>query len=184
MKGVWYTDEGTNLCYSLNRKEQFDARFFSISEEEARFMDPCARRVLEVVWQALEHSNILPLSLESSKTGVFIGVNESGYSSQLIKNECHVGNYFATGNSASMIAGRISHIFDFTGPCMALDTACSSSLTAIQTACTSLRSKQCKLALAGGINMILNPWSNDALSNMGALSPDGKCRVFASDADG
>jgi acyl transferase domain-containing protein len=67
---------------------------------------------------------------------------------------------------------------------MAVDTACSSSLTAIHLACTSLRAKDCNLALTGGVNLTLSPLLNVTLSAAGMMSADGKCKTFSEDANG
>src|SRR5581483_11049864 len=41
-----------------------------------------------------------------------------------------------------------------------------------------------EVALAGGVNVLLSPESSIALSQMHALSPEGKCKTFDATADG
>jgi len=65
-----------------------------------------------------------------------------------------------------------------------LDTACSSSLTAVHLACQSLKKKECDLALAGGINLILSPELSLSFQQAGMLSPDSLCKTFDAKADG
>lgn len=67
---------------------------------------------------------------------------------------------------------------------MAVDTACSSSLVSLHLACQSLRTGECDLALAGGVSLMLSPINDVALSQMQALSPDGRCKTFDASADG
>lgn len=88
------------------------------------------------------------------------------------------------GTNNSIASGRISYFFGCEGPSISIDTACSSSLVAVHLACNSLRSGECKLAVAGGVNLILSSRFSDQFSSGGMLSLDGKCKTFSSLADG
>src|SRR5699024_38323 len=92
--------------------------------------------------------------------------------------------YALTGNSSSIIANRISYAFDLRGPSVAMDTACSSSLVAIHQAVGSLRNGSSEVAIAGGVNLLANPFATIAFSQTGVLSPPGKIHAFSEDADG
>ena len=48
----------------------------------------------------------------------------------------------------------------------------------------AVRSGECSLALAGGVNLMLSPDATVCLSRMRAMSPTGRCRTFSADADG
>ena len=78
----------------------------------------------------------------------------------------------------------MSYVLGLQGPAMAIDTACSSSLVAIHLACQSLRARECDLALAGGVNVILAPDAHVAFSKARMLAPDGRCKTFDAAADG
>lgn len=170
----------------VEHADKFDAGFFGISAREAEGMDPQQRLLLEVAWEALEHAGIPPSSLVASASGVFVGVTSSDYGLlQACSDIEGDGNpYFNTGTPLNACAGRISYVLGLQGPCMAVDTACSSSLTAIHLACTSLRAKDCDLALTGGVNLTLSPLLNVTLSAAGMMSADGKCKTFSEDANG
>ena len=86
--------------------------------------------------------------------------------------------------SLSIAANRLSYVFDFRGPSMAIDTACSSSLVAVHLACRSLRDGECTLALAGGVNVILSPALAINFTKAGVMAPDGRCKTFDAGADG
>ncbi|MFP4441291.1 MAG: acyltransferase domain-containing protein, partial [Chloroflexaceae bacterium] len=51
-------------------------------------------------------------------------------------------------------------------------------------ACQSLRSKECSMALAGGVNTLISPRVTIAFSKAMAMSPDGHCKTFDSRANG
>ena len=92
--------------------------------------------------------------------------------------------YAGTGNALSIAANRLSYLFDFRGPSIAIDTACSSSLVAVHLACRSLWSGESTLALAGGVNLILAPTITINFSKAGVMAPDGRCKAFDARANG
>lgn len=164
--------------------DKFDAHFFGISPREAINIDPQQRILLEVSWEAIENAGIDPNSLMKSKTGVFIGINASDYAQMQLKDNANLNAYSFTGTTSSVAAGRLSYVLGLQGPNVAIDTACSSSLVSVHLACQSLRNRECQLALAGGVNLMLAAATNIVLSKMRALAPDGRCKTFDADADG
>ncbi|QRN93952.1 SDR family NAD(P)-dependent oxidoreductase [Archangium violaceum] len=162
----------------------FDAGFFGISPREAASMDPQQRLLLEVVWEALEHAGVDPERLAGSPTGVFVGLTGNDYERLLPSGPGQVDAYFVTGNGHCFPPGRLSYLLGLQGPSLAVDTACSSSLVAVHLACQSLRSGECNLALAGGVNLILDSFITEGLVRMQALSPNGRCSAFDARANG
>ncbi len=181
--GKMYTRYGGFLSVPI---DQFDANFFGISPREAEYMDPQQRLLLEVAWEALENACINPLSLKGSKTGVFIGACSHDYGDLLYALELleDINVYQSTGNTASMLAGRLSYFLGLQGPNMTVDTACSSSVFSIHSACKSLQSGESHLALAGGVNIILNPRIMISFCEAHMLAKDGHCKTFDAAADG
>lgn len=166
--------------------EQFDPQFFGIAPREAVSMDPQQRLLLEVAWEALEHAGVAPDRLQGSLTGVFVGAFWDDYSPQrlFVEDRSQIDSYRLLSNLRGLIAGRLSYVLGLQGPAMQLDTACSSSLLAVHQACQSLRNRECDLALAGGVNLILAPEQMIGLCQMQAVSPDGRCKPFAAQANG
>ncbi|HYB36145.1 MAG TPA: type I polyketide synthase [Mycobacterium sp.] len=162
----------------------FDADFFGISPREAEAMDPQQRMLLEVAWEALEHAGIAPDCLGGTHAAVMMGVYYNEYQNSSAANPDSIDAYSATGNAHSVTVGRIAYLLGLRGPAVALDTACSSSLVAVHLACQSLRLRESELALAGGVNLILRPETQLALSKWGMLSPRGRCHAFDAGADG
>ena len=169
----------------LNEIDKFDPEFFGISPREAAGMDPQQRLLLEVAWKAFEHAGQNPDGLAGSRTGVFAGVCNSDY--YLMRSRggpASIDAYVATGNAHSVASGRISYQLGLQGPSVSVDTACSSSLVAVHLACQSLRTGECRMALAGGVNLILTPDITVTLSKSHMMSPDGRCKAFDASADG
>ncbi|WP_218081138.1 type I polyketide synthase [Anthocerotibacter panamensis] len=164
--------------------EAFDAQFFGISPREARCIDPQQRLLLEVAWEALEHAGIAPATLAGSLTGVFVGISTTDYYQLLLRSGDPLAHYCATGNAHCIAANRLSYLLDLRGPSVAVDTACSSSLVALHMACKSLRSQECDLALAGGVNVILSPELTVTFAEAGMIATDGRCKTFDARADG
>jgi acyl transferase domain-containing protein len=170
----------------LDQIDQFDASFFGISPREAAHIDPQQRLLLEVSWEALEDAGQIPDALAGQAIGVFIGAFTLDYKILQFResNRDLIAGHTATGTMMTLIANRLSYCFDFRGPSMAVDTACSSSLVAVHLACQSLQNGECKLALAGGVNVMVTPEYTMAESKAGMLSPDGRCKTFDISANG
>ncbi len=165
--------------------DRFDPGLFGISPREALSMDPQQRLMLEVAWEALENAGIAPDRLQQSSTGVFVGICNADYYQVLAKGGLESFDlYRASGNANSVVSGRVSYVLGLQGPAISVDTACSSSLVATHLACQSLWANECRMALAGGVNVLCAPDTTVALSRSRMMAPDGRCKPFDSRADG
>jgi acyl transferase domain-containing protein len=169
----------------LDGVDGFDAGFHGITPREAASLDPQQRLLLEVSWEALEDAHQPVSRLAGAPVGVFVGLSSLDYQHHVLARPPEeLDGYSATGNMASVAAGRISYTLGLQGPCAAVDTACSSSLVAVHLACQSLRDGESELALAGGVNLLLSSTWMVAAGRTQSLSPDGRCRTFDAGANG
>ena len=169
----------------LDQVDQFDPRFFNISPREALTLDPQQRLLLEVTWEALENAGYAPDRLSGSATGVFVGITTSEYAQLMRVGSPEFSDvYSATGNALNAAAGRLSFVLGLRGPCMAIDSACSSSLVAVHQACQSLRAGESRVAIAGGVNVLLVPEPFVLFAKWGMMAADGRCKTFDASADG
>lgn len=166
--------------------DRFDAAFFAISPREASATDPQQRLLLECAWEAFEDAGLDPEALEGEPVGTFIGICGSDYLQLQMADGVAIGNdpYLATGNASSVAAGRIAYVLGLQGPALAIDTACSSSLVAAHLARKSLIDGECDLALAGGVNIMLEPGVAVNFARSRMLAKDGHCKSFDAEGDG
>src|ERR1051326_1431424 len=87
------------------------------------------------------------------------------------------------GGLSNTIAGRICNYFDLQGGGYTVDGACASSLLAVATACSALRSGDVDMAIAGGVDLSLDPFELAGFSSLGALA-QGQMRVFDARSSG
>jgi acyl transferase domain-containing protein/acyl carrier protein len=166
--------------------DRFDPQFFGIAPREAAGMDPQQRLLLEVAWEALEDAAVSPERAAGTAVGVFVGINSMDYAAmQLQRGEIEkIDAYSLSGTSHSIAAGRLAYVLGLCGPAMAVDTACSSSLVALHLACQSLRNDECRMALAGGVQLTLSPMNSVVFSKLKMLAADGRCKTFDARGDG
>lgn len=169
--------------------ELFDAEFFGFSPKEAAILDPQHRHFLECAWEALESAGHPPSKFEGP-IGVFGGC---GMGSYFYFNLCthpdlidSVGMFLLrhTGNDKDFLTTRVSHVLDLTGPAINVQTACSTSLVAVHLAVQSLISRECDMALAGGVTIELPHRRGYHFKEGEILSPDGHCHAFDHRAQG
>ncbi len=181
---------GTTSGGFIGGIDQFDPAFFGISPREAHPLDPQQRLLLEVTWEALEHAGQSPSGLYGTATGVFVGMSTFDYALHQVGGRVHaedlerIDGYVATGTTMSPAAGRLSYVLGLNGPSLVVDTACSSSLVATHLAVTSLRNRECDLAIVGGVNVILRPEWHVNFTKAHMLAPDGRCKTFDASANG
>jgi pimaricinolide synthase PimS1 len=168
----------------LDEVDRFDCAFFGISPREAPSIDPQQRLLLETVWEMFERARLTDEDLAGTATGVYVGLANTEYQMAAMSDPERIDAYSYLGTAHSAIAGRLSYCLGLRGPNLAIDTACSSSLVAVDLACQALRQGSCDMAIAGGVNLLLSPNGYVYFSRLRALSPTGRCHVFADDADG
>ncbi|KAI1375107.1 hypothetical protein F4677DRAFT_455044 [Hypoxylon crocopeplum] len=171
--------------YFLKDKvDSFDAKFFSITPEEARAMDPTQRILLELAYESIENAGLKLDELTGKRMSCFVGACQHDYWDIQAYGMDSSPKYTGTGVGPALLANRISWFFDLKGPSVTIDTACSSSMTALHLACESIRSGDSDSALVGSLGLMLLPNFGVFITSMSFLSPDDKCHSFDARANG
>ncbi|MEW9712966.1 beta-ketoacyl synthase N-terminal-like domain-containing protein, partial [Paenibacillus sp. SI92] len=162
----------------------FDPLFFGISPREAELMDPQQRLLMTYVWKVIEDAGYSAQSLSGTKTGIFVGTANSGYSGLISRAKVSIEGYSSTGSVASMGPNRMSYFLNIHGPSEPVETACSSSLVAIHRAVNAIETGSCDMAIVGGINTLVTPEPYISFNKAGMLCEDGRCKTFSNHANG
>ncbi|WP_240120945.1 SDR family NAD(P)-dependent oxidoreductase [Streptomyces sp. MUM 2J] len=165
----------------LSDVDLFDAASFGLSPAEAEVLDPQHRVFLELCWDALDGSGVVPTS--DLPTGVYASAAPSSYlvpqgSSEAAKYQV------LTGNAPDFLATRVSYLLNLEGEAVNVQTGCSSSLVAVHLAVESLLSGNIDVALAGGVTVNLGLADGYVFEEGMITSPDGVCRPFDAESDG
>ncbi|PRX96690.1 type I polyketide synthase [Allonocardiopsis opalescens] len=162
----------------------WDAGYFGVSPREASRIDPQQRIMLDLAAEALDDAGMDPAALAGSDTGVYIGVYQYGYGALQQHNPDTLDAHTVCGTAGTSVPNRVSYHFDLRGPSTTVDTACSSSLIAVHQACESLVHRRSRMAIAGGVNVLINPYEFVLAAKGQVLSRRGRCQTFSAGADG
>ncbi len=162
----------------------FEPEFFHLSNRESRWMDPQQRLMLEVGWECFERAGYSPRNLEDPTVAVYVGANINDYIATLRAADVFLDPHTMSGTTLSMLSGRLSYLFGLTGPSLTVDTACSSSMVALDMGVRALRDGKAKMAMVGGVALVLSPQTLVNFDELGTLAPDGRCKPFDKRADG
>ncbi len=180
--------EGCRYGALIDDIDLFDAEFFRISPVEAELLDPQQRLMLETSWQALEDAGIDPDGLRGSLTGVYTGISNDEYRMLVLESsrpaEAAGCLYALSGTNLNGAAGRVSFVMGLMGPAKAVDAACASSLVSVHDAVADLQQGKANLAIAGGVQALLNGRIYELRADAMMLSPDGQCKTFDASANG
>lgn len=171
--------------YFLNGDlSEFDPGLFNITPIEAMWMDPQQRKLLEVVYEALESSGTSLDAISGTRTAVFAASFTADWQQMAFKEPSFRHSLAATGVDPGIISNRISHVFNLNGPSIVVNTACSSSVYALHNACNALRNNEAEGAIVGGVNLIITVDQHMNTAKLGVLSPTSTCHTFDESADG
>ncbi|OTA87771.1 hypothetical protein M434DRAFT_375335 [Hypoxylon sp. CO27-5] len=183
--GQYHGHTNVKSAYVLDQDPAvFDASFFDIKPVEAQALDPQQRLLLEVVYEGLESAGIALENIRGTDTGVYVGQMSSDYEILQLRDSQSLPNYHTLGTQRAILANRISHFFDWTGPSISIDTTCSSNLIAIHFAAQALRCGEARQAVACGTNLLLGPEHFIGYSKLMMLSPEGKSKMWDEGANG
>ncbi|HBB20017.1 MAG TPA: hypothetical protein DCZ62_06230, partial [Ruminococcus sp.] len=165
----------------------FDNKCFGMTELEAERMDPSQKLMLMVSREAFEDAGCRVSALDGSRTGVYIGSCSEEYAPimlELRRSGLVASNEDVTGTMQAFLSGKISYTFGLRGPSITMNTACSSSFAALHQAILGLKYGDCKMALVGGVNIMLLQDQMDDLAMLNILSKTCTVRTFDQKADG
>jgi acyl transferase domain-containing protein/acyl carrier protein len=170
----------------LEDYEYFDGSFFEYSPREIELMDPQLRHIHQCCWEALEDAGVDPYSYDGS-IGLYVGASENSFWKGL---KISAGKYDPFSFEHNILINRdffgsmISYKLNLKGPAVCLQTACSTSLVAVHVAARALLTKECDMALAGGVSVDRFIRSGYLYQENMINSPDGHCRAFDAEARG
>jgi len=162
--------------------ELFDNKYFEVTANDARVMDPMQRHVLEVGAQNLFKLGIT--KKDSNRTphhaGCSVGLDKDDWDRQAADLFGMQGGT----NVQAIISNRFSFIFNLRGPNYVADTACSASLAATHMATFALKDQEIEkleFHVALGIHQCFLPWG---LENFGPKMQWERCYTFNDTAQG
>ena len=174
----------------------FDCRFWRVDELEAARWDPHIRIFLELAFESLVDAGAIA-ALRAPDEPLDCGVFASGGSLPHYADHLKAGQSFADlrasdaaaymdveiNGDKDYVASRTAHALNLIGPAKVIHSACSSALVGIAEAVTALRTRQCAMAVAGGVSVFVPQQAHAFVPGL-IWSEDGRCRPFDAAASG
>jgi len=139
--------------------DKFDPRYFRMSQAEAELMSPEVRLFLQASVEAFEDAGYSRETMARRYGGdvaVIVGSMTNEYDLYGFQNMLMRGS-LASGSYTGTVPNMVSYYYGFTGPSYFLDTMCSAASTCVHEAVHMLRAGRCRMALAGGVSLLLHP---------------------------
>lgn len=161
--------------------DKFDPDFFGFTPNEAKYMDPQFRILMETAWHALEDAG--ETTTDDNRTGVFVGGSLSQYMmknlfSNLSPDKISEMRTMWLENDLNYLATMLSYKLNLRGPSVNVQSACSTSLLAVELACQSLVNFESDTAIAGGVRLAIPQFEGYLYHAAEIQSPNGVCRPF------
>ncbi len=159
--------------------EYFDSDFFNFTPREAEMADPQLRIFLECAWHALEDAGYHP-DTDDNLIGLYAGnaVNYYWVTHTNFNKKYNLSRQSNKGFLNHHFSTQFSYHLNLKGPAPTIQTDCSTSLVAIHSACLGILNGECRMALAGGVSIVLPKKSGYYYQEGLVVSPDGHCRAF------
>mmetsp|Transcript_107036 Transcript_107036/g.332582 ORF Transcript_107036/g.332582 Transcript_107036/m.332582 type:complete len:1168 (+) Transcript_107036:124-3627(+) len=166
--------------------EMFDHKFFGLSLNETRGMDPNQRQMLEVCYEVCYSAGLKKPALMRTHMGVYTGGPAGELEWTWVPKMSESGALASTSGSPAILSNRLSYTFGMNGPNYLMDMEAASSMLALQQAVDAVlpQRPQCESALALGVDSILHPSGITRFCWAGLMSTRGRCLTFDHTADG
>nr|AQS99224.1 type I polyketide synthase [Gambierdiscus polynesiensis] len=163
--------------------ELFDNKFFNLSPNESRGLDPHQRCLMEQGYNALHMMGYAKKNLMNAAVGTYIGCGTDEWFFHPTR-----GSMGGIMGSLCMFSGRFAFCLGMKGPAISITTEAASGLACLKLAAESVQKKGLAVsnesAVAIGVHFMIAPmWWKDH-SMQGWLSYTGRCLTFNSSTDG
>lgn len=160
------------------------------TKRELTTLDRFSTLALVAAEEAVQRSDIDPERLKGPRTAVIVGSGIGGQSTVdgafeavFEKGSGRLDPILVPKIMVNAAASNIGMTYGCTGPTLALSTACSSATQCIGLGFEMLRSGQVDLAIVGGAEAMVTPYSMRTWEALRVLTPDA-CRPFSRKRNG
>ncbi|GFS52214.1 fatty acid synthase [Trichonephila inaurata madagascariensis] len=164
----------------IKNLDKLDTTYFRVNNFLANMMDPGARTLMEVSYEAIADAGYDASNLKGQKIGIFNATTQE----DSIKINTADESFINLHGVRTMNPNRTTYVLDFTGPSYTVDSACSSSGVALWSAYQSIQNNTSDAAVVTGNQLNLHPVMLTGYAGAGIVTLTGNCRPFDANSDG